>query len=97
MNILISFYTIILIGGCSLFKTKPKDNSIDKNRPQISKNAMLNLVRTSYIKGCVEAKTLILKDRKLYPFSKCTELGNLHATEIESILYSDDSIMDKTE
>ena len=66
--------------GCATNKTKGVPESY-------SKDAVLDLAKQSYIRGCIEGQNLIEKKlTKGIRLSQCKELSKKHATDLIKLL-----------
>lgn len=76
----------ILTTGCAIQKTK---SIIDERKENnISSNAILNLARTSYLRGCVDSKNYWFPEKNKAAFNRCSDMANEHSKDIEAIINS---------
>lgn len=59
------------------------------HQENISIDAILNLARASYLKGCVDGKNLFSAGTKQSAFKACRDLSTKHGEEIKVILESE--------
>lgn len=53
---------------------------------EVSVNAVVNLARSSYLKGCTEGYKLALKDQERNAYLFCRQKAEVHAKEIKQIV-----------
>jgi len=81
-----------LICSCSTSATQSqgKPNGVSQSQKEelkqadISLGAMLDLARSSYLKGCVDGKRHFV-NKRVNTFNKCVDMAKEHELEIKSI------------
>jgi len=86
MKLLVSLLIFTVFTSCASFnKKKQLKNEI--NNGEVSTGAVIDLARSSYLKGCVEGiKHLTKKQSKGVYFDFCKVKAKLHEEEILSII-----------
>lgn len=74
--------------GCANIKNSPKHQSfIDEiNNENISAQSILDLARTSYLKGCVDSKNYWYPEKTVRAFPKCKKMAKEHELDIKYII-----------
>lgn len=86
LSILILPFLFIFTFGCA---TKSQGQKVKEQmeKDDVSENAILNLTRTSYIRGCVEGiKHLTKKNSKGLYLDFCKTKAEIHESEIKEII-----------
>lgn len=77
---------IVLLTSCS-HHIHPKKGIIDEvNEGNISSQSVLDLARSSYLRGCVDSKNYWLPEKNVSAFEKCRQMAIEHQKDISSIL-----------
>ncbi len=84
---------VLLMGlfcSCStLSGPKPKGIKEELKKHDIGLESLLDLARSSYLKGCVDGKNTFVKiypENKRSSFAKCTDMAKSHQEDIREIL-----------
>lgn len=85
MRLLFIFF---ILSSCSHNSTKHKSFVDEINEENISVKSILDLARSSYLKGCVDSKNYWLPDKKVSSFEQCKTMGIEHENDIKQIIYS---------
>ncbi len=81
-----SLVLILLLTSCALKKATPEPTQ-KENEDTYSKGSVLNLAKTSYIRGCIDGMNKLLKKRTRGTRLKfCKMKAGIHILEIKSIL-----------
>lgn len=80
----LSLLALIALAACSAPKTRSVVGEVRKNN--ISVQSVLDLARSSYLKGCVDGKNLFASEIRQSAFAPCLETAKEHEAEIRQIL-----------
>ena len=77
-----------LILGCSHIQKKESFTQ-EIEDGNISSLTILDLARSSYLRGCVDGKNEFASSLKKSAFNRCLEMAKLHEEDIKTIINSD--------
>lgn len=77
------FLILFIISSCA-HKKRSIVNEIDDEN--ISIQTVLDLARTSYLRGCVDSKNHWYPKKNVRAFPKCKEMAKLHQQDINAII-----------
>tara|TARA_Y100001936_G_C15867913_1_gene556037 strand:- start:542 stop:811 length:270 start_codon:yes stop_codon:yes gene_type:complete len=79
---LLASLTVLGLTSCSSTRS-----IVDEvNDGNISAQAVVDLARSSYLKGCVDSKNKFSPEKKKSSFTPCLDMAKLHQEEIREIL-----------
>lgn len=76
---------ILLLTSCA--QNKVKQSFVEEVKlGNISNQTILDLARTSYLRGCVESKKYWYPEKNHAPFPKCLKMAKEHEKDIDVII-----------
>jgi hypothetical protein len=78
----------VILSSCSHHSTKRKSFVDEINEENISVKSILDLARSSYLKGCVDSKNYWLPEKKVSSFEQCKTMALEHQNDIKQIIYN---------
>lgn len=77
---------LLLLSSCSSFSRKSPSIIDEIEQENISVDAVLNLARSSYLKGCVDSKNYFIPEKDKSAFVDCMNMAKLHEKDIKEII-----------
>ncbi|MBC76987.1 MAG: hypothetical protein CME64_13320 [Halobacteriovoraceae bacterium] len=81
-KLIVSFLLLGLV-SCS---TRPRSIVDEVNDGNITTQTVLDLARSSYLKGCVDSKNEFAPELNKSVFTQCVDMAKVHQEEIREIL-----------
>lgn len=78
--------SLVLLAAASCASRKPRSIVDEVSQENISIQTVLDLARSSYLKGCVDGKNIFAAETQQSSFETCRDHAMKHQEEIRSIL-----------
>lgn len=78
--------SILIVSSCSQLTTKKRSIVDEVKEKNISKQTVLDLARSSYLRGCVDSKNYWFPEKDKAAFPKCLEMAQEHEKDIQFII-----------
>lgn len=82
----ILFVLVLALSSCSQFKTKKRSFVDEVKEENISNQTVMDLARSSYLRGCVDSKNYWFPEKTKAAFPKCLKMAREHEKDIQDIL-----------
>lgn len=83
------FFLCLLFLSCAHNRPVHKHSIVDEvNQGNISSQTVLDLARTSYLRGCVDSKNRWHPEKNKPAFNTCLKMAREHEKDIEAIINS---------
>lgn len=77
---------VLIASSCSQLTTNNRSFVDEVKEKNISNQTVLDLARSSYLRGCVDSKNYWFPEKNKAAFPKCLEMAREHEKDIQAIL-----------